>query len=390
MTRRCSLALVGAACLLAACGDGSGGSGNGGGGPPVGGGIESIVVLGDSVASGEGINYGYTYSYNSFFNSLSRWTGGTDNPTWQGQYQLCHQSALAYGDVLAASLGPEVLLSKFACTGSTFVNGIAFDRRAGGMSFRPAQFGDWLSMQRLNPDYDAAKPDLVIITLGADDLSFVSIVEYCATGYTLADAAEVEAIAALRDPRQRIRANFLRKFPTLEAWQDRPARSSSDYCVANSPGAVIESLFWDPINSGEIAAHYIDLVKAIQARGEKAGKVPRIVFTTYHNPLPSDQETIGCYDLGDFSRAEIDYLSSLMGTINDTLKAAVAGMEGVTVVDISGVMDGHKYCSEDPWTYGLTVLLLDKDSQAPFHPTSDGQAAIAALIKQALETDGQD
>jgi hypothetical protein len=376
MSRPAAALVVAAALALAGCGDGSGPRAGGGG--PVGASPGSIVVLGDSVAAGEGINYGYTYS-TDFPN---HWTGGTDDPTWAGPYQLCHQSTQAYGDLVATAFGAE--LANFACTGSTYVNGIAFDRRAGGQPFRPAQFGDWLSMSRLNPDYDAAEPDTVIVTLGADDVSFVDIVTFCATGYTAADAAEVDAIAALREPAARIRANYVARFPTLEALAARPPRSGSAYCTAANPGSVIESEFWDPINSGEIAAHYVDLVAAIRARGQRAGRVPRIVFTTYHQPLPAPDESDECLDLGDLTRAEIDYLRSLIGTLQDTLVGAVGGLPGVTVADISGTMKGHEFCTDDPWTYGLTVLALDRASQAPFHPTPAGQQAIAAVIETAL------
>jgi hypothetical protein len=112
----------------------------------------SVVVLGDSIASGEGINYGYMYS-NSF---PAQWYGGVVNPVWQGDYQLCHDSALAYGDVLAPMIGAA--LTKFACTGSTYENGIAFDRRYSDTLYRPAQFGNWLAMTNLNAAYDAATP----------------------------------------------------------------------------------------------------------------------------------------------------------------------------------------------------------------------------------------
>jgi hypothetical protein len=98
-----------------------------------------------------------------------------------------------------------------------------FDRRYGGQLYRPAQFGDWLSMRNLNAEYDAAKPDTVIVTFGADDVHFVDIVTFCATGYAAEDADAVEALAALRDPSAQIRANFNEKFPTLEAILDRPA-----------------------------------------------------------------------------------------------------------------------------------------------------------------------
>ena len=372
---RSTVAALSALLLLAGCGDGSGSRA---GETPVGLDPSSIVVLGDSLASGEGINYGYTYS-TGFPN---HWTGGTKNPTWAGQYPLCHQSLQAYGNLVAAAFDAD--LATFACTGSTYENGIAFDRRAGGQPYRPAQFGDWLSMQRLNPAYDAAKPDTVIVTLGADDIHFADILTFCATGYTLEDAEEVETLGALREPGARIRSNFSAKYPTLEAIRSRPPRSESSYCTAANPGAVIESEFWDPINSGEIAAHYVDLVTAIRARGQRAGKVPRIVFTTYHNPLPTPEQSIECLDLGDLTRAEINYTRTLIATLQDTLVDAVSGLPGVTVADISHALDGHQFCTSDPWTYGLTVLALDTSSNAPFHPTAAGQQAIATIVEATL------
>jgi hypothetical protein len=45
--------------------------------------------------------------------------------------------------VVAAT--PLATVTKFACTGSTFDNGIAFDRRYGG-----EQFGNWPAMTNLN------------------------------------------------------------------------------------------------------------------------------------------------------------------------------------------------------------------------------------------------
>ena len=61
------------------------------------------------------------------------------------------------------------------------------------------------------------------------------------------------------------------------------------------------NLFWDPINSGQIAGNYKNLVAAIKARGAQAGKMPRIIFTTYHQPLPGPTQSIECLDLGDLT-----------------------------------------------------------------------------------------
>jgi len=369
-------AMVPAVMLVVACGGGGSDSAPElGAAPPL-----SIVVIGDSIASGEGINYGYTYEIGTFFNE---WSGGNPDPVWQGSYQLCHDSALAYGDVLAPMVGAT--LAKFACTGSTYQNGIAFDRMYGGQQYRPAQFGNWLAQTNLNAAYDAARPDVVIVTFGADDVSFADIVTFCATGYT--SAADVGAVMSHQDRSRQIRANFVKRFPTREAWQARPARAkSSSYCTADNPGEAIETLFWDPVNSGQIAGNYRNLVAAIKARGEKAGKIPKIIFTTYHQPLPLPSQSIDCADLGDLSRDEINYLLTLEQTLQQALVAALSGIEGVAIADISGVVAGHQFCTDDPWTYGLSVLLIrgNEDSLAPFHPTPKGQAAIAAVLRKSF------
>ena len=90
--------------------------------------------------------------------------------------------------------------------------------------------------------------------------------------------------------------------------------------------------------------------------------------------------------MGDLTRDEINYLISLENTLKQTLIAAVGSIEGVSIADISDVMQGHEFCTDDPWTYGLSVFLIEgmKDSLAPFHPTPNGQAAIAAVLKASF------
>ena len=114
------------------------------------------------------------------------------------------------------------------------------------------------------------------------------------------------------------------------------------------PAQAILNLFWDPINSGQIAGNYKNLVAAIKARGAQAGKIPRIIFTTYHQPLPGPSQSIECLDLGDLSRDEIDYLITLENTLKATLIAAVSGLDGVSVADISGVVAGARILHQRP------------------------------------------
>jgi hypothetical protein len=381
---RSVLAAAAVAALASACGGGDSGA------PP---GLSaeapaplSIVVIGDSIASGEGIAYGYAYDTAGGY-----WTGGVKNPQWQGEYQLCHDTPQAYGDVVATMVGAT--LAKFACTGSTYDNGIVFERRSlptqdnpVGATYRPAQFGNWLGGTQLNAAYDAAKPDVVIVTLGADDVSFADILHYCILGTVSSNdtAALVRHPERSRILREEVRQRLL-DARALPAQSMRAAATSSDHCTSQNPGWAIERLFWDPIDSGRLAGNYRSLVAAIKARGAQAGKVPKIVFTTYHQPLPNlAPSTYACEDSGFLSSDKISYLISLEVKLQATLIEAVRGLDGVTVADISGVIAGHEWCTSDPWAYGLTVLVLNLDSLAPSHPTPAGQAAIAAVVKAAL------
>lgn len=363
----------------------------------------SIVVLGDSVAAGEGINYGYSYDYNDWWSRWSHWSGGTDDPQWQGDYQLCHDSEHAYGEVVAAAM--DASLAKFACTGSTYDNGIVGERIVDGQEFRPAQFGDWATKTDLNAAYDDAEPDVVVITLGADDVHFVDIVTYCSVGYTdeqlaaLASALEQDVQQFIRQVTEDVVRMLEQIFDEYghfaDAEDDLSAAESafadelgagSSYCTEENPGEPIEKLFWEPIDDGTVTAAYQDLVTAIKERGEDPeygdGKVPEIVFTTYYKPLPSSNE---CLDAGLLVEDELSYLTSLQETLNQTLVDAVGDEEGVHIADISDVMDGHGWCTEEPWAYGLSVLADDTASQAPFHPTPDGQEAIAEVVRTTIE-----
>lgn len=120
---------------------------------------DSIVVLGDSVAAGEGIDHGYIDSTSI----PNHWTGGVDNPTWEGMYQLCHQSVMAYGDLVSASLGGE--LAKFACTGH---EGCSSDPWAYGLSILILH-DDSQAPFHLTPDGQAAVARVVEQTLASAD-----------------------------------------------------------------------------------------------------------------------------------------------------------------------------------------------------------------------------
>jgi hypothetical protein len=80
----------------------------------------AAAQLGDSIASGEGTLYGYTYDARTG----RRGDPATPDPAWSGQYPLCHDSPDAYGNIVAEDLGGTAPLSQFACTGASYLHGI--------------------------------------------------------------------------------------------------------------------------------------------------------------------------------------------------------------------------------------------------------------------------
>ncbi|HSO95106.1 MAG TPA: hypothetical protein VLV81_03605 [Acidimicrobiia bacterium] len=315
----------------------------------------SVVQLGDSIASGEGTLYGYTYDA-----ATRRWVGGNLDAAWQGPYPACHVSPDAYGTIVARAL--RARFTTFACTGASYTDGIIGPEVSPGLlsttTLRPAQFGDWANQRDLNPAYDAARPDLVLITLGADDLDFTHVVTDCVTN-AVAHSINLEALR----------------------------------CTATNPGPTITTDF--TANLPVLGPHYHALIDAIQARGRAAHRIPKIVFTTYHDPLPLG--SITCPDVALLDPTQVAYLRTLVPTLDTTIRTTITGLHahGVAVADTSKAMlaangTNHRWCSPQPWAYGFSIFTVTDPasltSQAPFHPTPDGQRRYAALVTPVART----
>jgi len=307
---------------------------------------ERVVQLGDSIASGEGTLYGYTYDA-----STSEWTGGNVDVKWPGPHPDCHVSDDAYGNKVATFF--HATFSQFACTGATFANGITAPETSGGKTLRPAEFGNWTTKQDLNDEYDKARPDLVLVTLGADDAQFVSIVENC-----IKNAYKYKSYLA------------------------------DEECISSNPGSTIQQDFFNFLPTLE--KNYATLASWIAARANSKtiGGSPKVVFTTYPNPFPNPG--VSCPDVSWLYPEQVTYLSSLVNQMNSAITTSIEGLhdKNVTVVDLNkayqpGNQD-HRWCTRDPWAYGLSIYSVyhpsSFKSQAPFHPTPQGQQAIADLL----------
>jgi hypothetical protein len=323
----------------------------------------SIVQLGDSIASGEGTLYGFTFN-----TSTGKWVGPANpKPTWAGPYQDCHQSDDAYGHVVAATY-PNATFTQLACTGATFDKGIS----GPWSSAVPPEFGNWDTKTALNPRYTAADPSLVLVTLGADDVKFVDIVTQCAEYVYYHPFSDVQCTAAQPNgPNDVVKHDFTDYIPTLEN-------------------------------------NLTTLAGWIEARGTRLGSKdhhpPKIVFTTYANPLPANAPAGGknfCPDTWLLYNDQLTYFSSLVAQLDRDIVTTINAYAtehhdtNIAVADLSNTYDGHQWCAKDtsgtyvaPMAYGFSIYphysSLDDPNPAAFHPTPVGQKAIATKVEAVV------
>ncbi len=302
----------------------------------------SYVALGDSVASGEGLNYGWRWVMDADSRDGTWQRSSGDEPAWEDPEPQCHRSVNGYPYLVAAK--KNLKLTDLACTGASTGNGILRHRLFDdGTQAAQPQLG---IVQDLydppNPAYDAAKPDIVSLTLGADDVHFVDFLEKCYA----------------------------------------PVRGG---CNRNKNTKEIDALLVTQKNN----LHKV--LTEIRDRGVAIGKVPRVLLTTYYDPFPTTW--VSCRDMepapglgASLRPGELDWLRSKLHKLNENIRTEAALFSNAILVDLQDVMSGHTFCSNAPWVFGASIRTQRNEDQspAPFHPTIQGQMAIATKIASAI------
>jgi PKD repeat protein len=298
----------------------------------------NYVALGDSVAAGEGIGYGYEWD-----SAAHKWTQPFGAPGWDtdNQDENCHQTTSGYPHALADSLGAA--LTDLACTGASVPNGL-FRTKDGQ---RQAQLGSdqYSDAEAPNSRYDDASPDVVTLTVGADDIDFASKVRACYT---------------------------------LSGW--------AGSCGESGDRAELASALTRQRN---------DLRRAlteIRNRGAAAGKIPIVAVTQYYSPFPARYPTdSGCVDINPARRlgitltaAEMDYLEGGEAQLNAGIASVAREFRNAVVVPPPPAFSQHRWCTDDPWVYGPSIAVSHPTAMAPFHPTPAGQQAIADKVASVL------
>lgn len=149
-------------------------------------------------------------------------------------------------------------------------------------------------------------------------------------------------------------------------WTDLLAKCYSSVCGTEEDTAVVNSRFTSLQTNLQLVLQ--------QIHDHFGARPPEVVVTGYHQVFPV---TIlnGCSDLTGIDSTELAWGRQLQSQLSQTIQQTVTGYSFAVYIPIS--FKGHELCTANPWVQGLT------DSQ-PYHPTSDGQAAYASQINNAL------
>jgi hypothetical protein len=165
------------------------------GSPGIGAG-KNLVALGDSVAAGEGIKYGFIWNGSKWVQS------GPSNPDWAdttaalgADYEPCHQSEYAYSRLLYA---PGYNVYNMACTGASAMGGVLNqytlddpdDAPGTGTATVMELGGVCTGCGDPSAIFDGHNPDVVTLTVGANDVHFGDWLTACYGGLTACNTAE--------------------------------------------------------------------------------------------------------------------------------------------------------------------------------------------------------
>jgi hypothetical protein len=324
---------------------------------------QKLVTLGDSVAAGEGINYGWQWD-GQYWNSQY----GTATPAWVDttpatgyNYQACHQSNYAYSRFLYS----KYTVYNMACTGAStmsgMLNGYTLTDPDNGNTTSALQELGWGGDTSLcsgcaapSWQFDQHNPDVVLLTLGADDVHFGDWLGTCYGGTTACDTTD--NTSQLNSDLSTQASNLRLDLTELNRW-------------AGSKGKVLRVL----------VTNYFDPFQSTYAQCVDTSGAPLLTTYPWIGITQGEQTWIknGLISLNGNINSEVSYANSNDSNLNASL------------VDISTAAAGHEFCTSDPWVYGPSIKYPaigggPGNSPAPFHPTPPLQQAIYQKVKTVL------
>jgi hypothetical protein len=342
--------------------------------PPTGSRAPAVVALGDSAISGE----------------AGRWAGNTN-----GAYTRTDAlGPTAYHDVAGAEsipgchrskaaevhIGGGVASLNLACSGARTTSRVSDGTFKPGIDFYAsgANKGQALALQEYAATHDNIKA--VVVLIGANDYGFAQIVQTCVT-------------------------NWL----TSPSWWKNYCRDDAGMVQMFSPANVAAI-------TANVRTAFLRVKQAMVNAGYTDESRYEILAQTYSAPLPRSggfrypetgwtRQTIGGCGVwnGDADWAR----DTVVNTLNNTIRTAVAGLSNVSLLDMAEALSGRKLCESTvglleekgvaswqsagaadrtEWVHQvrtLTTLFPPYQLQEDAHPNYWGQLALRNCFRQA-------
>jgi MBG domain (YGX type)/FG-GAP repeat len=402
----------------------------------------SIVQLGDSTSSGEGTLYGY-HNDSSAIPLTTFWTGNAqchDSCGWSGAYPMCHDSPLAYGQLVSNDLRSKANYSNnflnMACTGAFFKQGIVEPTvsplERGTPERGPGEFGNWDTRSQLNHAYFEAAPNVVLIGLGANEVHFSTLTKICITRDTIGNYMWEIALGFLIYglPLGPLGVPF----DLLSVVFAGIALAEYQSCLDN--GTYRDYVYTQIGTNGAGGCTLINgtctvftstlarLANWVQERAQADYQPrPQVVFTDYpqmvnttyfcttHDSFHSEDwmgwsppfmkqnrldPTIQGSQRSRQNSEIVVALDNAIGNVKATTTfPPLLAPSRVRIASVENAWSGHEWCTEHPWSYPLSLIsfyneelthlgLAKLNTQAPFHPTPCGQHIYADTIENVL------
>ncbi len=325
----------------------------------------AVVAMGDSYLSGE----------------AGRWEGnsatdrgdrrGTDRAAYRAGWGWwrydearvygesgasgCHRSDVA--PIVASAIDVDALIN-LACSGAATANLVRAEAGGRGLNGEPSQADQLAEVARTHD------VELIVVSIGGNDLGFGDIVLDCAVDYLLSPS-----------------------------WSPNTCNEEKQRAIDAAMATVMADV-------GTV----LDEIRAVMETAGYPADAYRLVLQTYPSPIPSGDEfryrqsgwtrtfTGGCpfWDV-DATWARDTFVPQLSANLS-----AVAADRGVEVLDVADALEGREVCAEGrsqgagpdaEWGRFLVSGLIQGEAQESLHPNALGQQALGTCLRLLYDAD---
>ena len=367
-----------------------------------------VVGLGDSVGSGEG-------------------NPDAAGPTWEDAN--CHRSHWSFEAQAARKLEEKdphtsVTLVHLACSGGSIEHGGVAPYTGFAGELVPSQIAQLASL------VGSRKPDAVVVSMGANDIGFATIVSFCSNAQGYGDnTIPLGSTGLPREAEEPLRNDdCMNKVPPLAPWSqalpgqptpENPAnpfddksltltrfvRARLDRLNCANPGAIPPIGAQPACTKGGLYGALATALSPIL--GQADDRQSRVFITQYFDPTRGADGRVCAVTLGTAKTFWTGggYIGTREGTwasaqvVQHGLNTEVpnaAARHGWKVV--TGIMDGyragHGYCAgSGRWVDTLLDALASKDKEGVLHPNHAGHEfgaeRVFSYLEKALYKDGK-